>query len=64
MFRWFVGLGVDDRVWEGTVFFANRDQLLEQTLLLDFFNHVLMLADWAGLPSDGNFSVDGTMIEA
>ncbi len=64
LFRWFVGLGVDDRVWERTVFCANRDRLLEQTLLRDFFNRVLMLADWAGLTSDEHFSVDGTMIEA
>jgi len=64
LFRWFVGLGVDDRVWERTVFCANRDRLLEQTLLRDFFDRVLMLADWAGLTSDEHFSVDGTMIEA
>jgi transposase len=64
LFRWFVGLGVDDRVWERTVFCANRDRLLEQTLLRDFFRRVLVLADWAGLTSDEHFSVDGTMIEA
>lgn len=64
LFRWFVGLGVDDRVWERTVFCANRDRLLEQMLLRDFFNRVLMLADYAGLTSDEHFSVDGTMIEA
>ena len=64
LFRWFVGLGVDDRVWERTVFCANRDRLLEQTLLRQFFDQVLALADWAGLTSDEHFSVDGTMIEA
>lgn len=64
LFRWFVGLGVDDRVWERTVFCANRDRLLEQTLLRQFFDQVLALADWAGLVSDEHFSVDGTMIEA
>lgn len=64
LFRWFVGLGVDDKVWERTVFCANRDRLLEETLLRDFFNRVLALADYAGLTSDEHFSVDGTMIEA
>lgn len=64
LFRWFVGLGVDDAVWERTVFCANRDRLLEQTLLRQFFDRVLGVADWAGLVSDEHFSVDGTMIEA
>ncbi len=64
LFRWFVGLGVDDRIWERTVFCANRDRLLEQTLLRQFFDQVLALADWAGLTSGEHFSVDGTMIEA
>jgi transposase len=64
LFRWFVGLGVDDVVWERTVFCANRDRLLEQTLLRQFFDRVLGIADWAGLVSDEHFSVDGTMIEA
>ena len=64
LFRWFVGLGVDDRVWERTVFCANRDRLLEASLLREFFDRVLMLSSWAGLVSDEHFSVDGTMIEA
>lgn len=64
LFRWFVGLGVDDRMWERSVFCANRDRLLEQTLLRQFFDQVLSLANWAGLVSDEHFSVDGTMIEA
>ena len=64
LFRWFVGLGVDERVWERSVFCANRDRLLEETLLREFFKRVLMLASWANLTSDEHFSVDGTMIEA
>lgn len=64
LFRWFVGLGVDDPVWDRSVFCANRDRLLEETLLRKFFDHVLLLADFAGLASDEHFSVDGTMIEA
>jgi transposase len=64
LFRWFVGLGVDDPVWERSTFCANRDRLLEETLLRQFFDHILNLAEWAGLVSDEHFSVDGTMIEA
>lgn len=64
LFRWFVGLGVDDAVWERTVFCANRERLLEQNLLRQFFDRVLGVAEWAGLVSDEHFSVDGTMIEA
>lgn len=57
---------MDDAVGVGThrVFCANRDRLLEQTLLRQFFDRVLGIADWAGLVSDEHFSVDGTMIEA
>lgn len=64
LIRLFVGLVVDDRAWERTVFYASRDRLLEQTLLRDFFRLVLALANWAGLTSYEHFSVDGTMIEA
>lgn len=64
LFRWFVGLGVDDVVWERSVFCANRDRLLDESLLRQFFDCVLGVADWAGLVSDEHFSVDGTMIEA
>lgn len=64
LFRWFVGLGVDERIWERSVFCTNRDRLLEQTLLRQFFDRVLSLANWAGLLSDEHYSVDGTMIEA
>ncbi len=64
LFRWFVGLGIDDPVWERSTFCANRDRLLEETLLRQFFDRVVALADWAGLVSDEHFSVDGTMIDA
>lgn len=64
LFRWFVGLGVDDPVWERTVFCANRDRLLEQSLLRMFFDRVLDLAKFHDLCSDEHFSVDGTMIDA
>lgn len=64
MYRWFVGLGIGDPVWERSVFCANRDRLLEKNLLSLFFSRVVALADWAGLVSNEHFSVDGTMIEA
>jgi len=64
LFRWFVGLGVDDPVWDRTVFSINRDRLLGTDLAREFFNRVLYLAEWQGFVSDEHFSVDGTLIEA
>jgi transposase len=64
LFRWFVGLGIDDAVWDRTVFSINRDRLLGSELAREFFNRVLYLAEWQGFVSDEHFSVDGTLIEA
>jgi transposase len=64
LFRWFVGLGIDDPVWDRTVFCANRDRLLSKTLAREFFDRVLAIAEWRDLVSDEHFSVDGTLIEA
>jgi transposase len=64
LFRWFVGLGIDDPVWDRTVFCANRDRLLSEGSARDFFERVLAIAEWQDLVSDEHFSVDGTMIEA
>lgn len=64
LFRWFVGLGIDDAVWDRTVFSINRDRLLDSELAREFFNRVLYLAEWQGFVSDEHFSVDGTLIEA
>jgi transposase len=64
LYRWFVGLGVDDVVWDRTVFSINRDRLLGTDLAREFFNRVLYLAEWQGFVSDEHFSVDGTLIEA
>lgn len=64
LFRWFVGLGVDDPVWDRTVFSINRDRLLGTDLAREFFNRVLYLAEWQGFVSDEHFSVDGTLIDA
>jgi transposase len=64
LFRWFVGLNMDETVWVPTVFTKNRDRLLEGDIAEKFFAHVLDQARMAGLLSDEHFSVDGTLIEA
>lgn len=64
LFRWFVGLEIDDRVWVPTVFTKNRDRLLEADVAHAFLNGVLNLARKERLLSDEHFTVDGTLIEA
>ncbi|HUZ64846.1 MAG TPA: IS5 family transposase [Acetobacteraceae bacterium] len=64
LFRWFVGLSVDDPVWVPTVFSKNRDRLLEGDIAAAFMSAVLDLPQVKGLLSDEHFSVDGTLIQA
>jgi transposase len=64
LFRWFVGLEMDDRVWAPTVFTKNRDRLLEGEVAEAFFEQVLAEARKRKLLSDEHFTVDGTLIEA
>jgi transposase len=64
LFRWFVGLEMDDRVWDVTVFTKNRDRLLDGEIAEAFFEAVLVQARSSGLLSDEHFTVDGTLIEA
>jgi transposase len=64
LFRWFVGLNMDEAVWVPTVFSKNRDRLMEGEIAEKFFHQVLEQANAAGLVSDEHFSVDGTLIEA
>jgi transposase len=64
LFRWFVGLSVDDPVWVPTVFSKNRDRLLEGDIAAAFMTQVLNLPRVRGLMSDEHFSVDGTLIKA
>jgi transposase len=64
LFRWFVGLGMDDPVWVPTVFTKNRDRLLEGEVAEAFFNLVLEQARKRCLLSSEHFTVDGTLIEA
>jgi transposase len=64
MFRWFVGLGIDDPVWVPTVFTKNRDRLLTTDMSRKVMAAILAHRDVAPLLSDEHFSVDGTLIKA
>ena len=63
LFRWFVGLNMDDRVWDATTFTKNRDRLLRDEIAAEFFAAVLALARTQELLSDEHFTVDGTLVE-
>src|SRR5882762_8774533 len=64
LFRWFVGLGMDDAVWSPTTFSKNRDRLLDGDIAAAFFDAILIHADTERLLSDEHFTVDGTLLEA
>ena len=64
LFRWFVGIALDDGVWDHSVFSKNRDRLLAHEVIEAFFAEVMALADRQGLLSREHFSVDGTLIQA
>lgn len=64
LYRWFVGLDMDDLVWDHSSLTKNRDRLLNETVARTFFRNVLELAEWQGLVSSEHFTVDGTLIEA
>ena len=64
LFRWFVGLGMDDEVWVPETFSTNRDRLLEGEIAHVFFQAVLEEARSRDLLSDDHFTVDGTLLEA
>ena len=64
LFRWFVGLNLDDQVWDATVFTKNRDRLLEADVAKEFLAHVVEQARARSLTSDEHFTVDGTLLEA
>ena len=64
LFRWFVGLGVDERVWDATVFTKNRERLLAGEVASRFLARLVGLAAVRRLLSREHFSVDGTLIEA
>lgn len=64
LYRWFVGLRMDEAVWDVTVFTKNRERLLAGEVAEEFFQAVLRQAERSGLLSDEHFTVDGTLIEA
>ena len=64
LFRWFVGLGIEDAVWDATTFTKNRDRLLEGDMAAQFLAAVLSQDKVKGLLSSEHFSVDGTRLEA
>jgi transposase len=64
LYRWFVGLSMDDPIWSPTTFSKNRERLLESDVAGAFFDGVLAQARAAGLLSDEHFTVDGTLLEA
>jgi IS5 family transposase len=64
LFRWFIGLNLDEEVWDATTFTKNRDRLLEADVAKQFLAEVVELARAKGLVSDEHFTVDGTLLEA
>jgi transposase len=64
LFRWFVGLNMDDAIWDATVFTKNRQRLLDGDIADGFFAAVLKQARQRDLLSDEHFTVDGTLLEA
>ena len=64
LFRWFVGLGMDDAVWSPSTFSKNRDRLLEGDIAAVFFEAILIHAETERLLSDEHFTVDGTLLES
>ena len=64
LFRWFVGVAIDEAVWDHSVFSKNRDRLLEHDVIGQFFREVVGLAEKHGLLSKEHFSVDGTLLQA
>lgn len=63
LFRWFIGLSMDDAVWVPTVFSKNRERLIEHDAVVEFFNEVLHIAEQKNWLSGEHFSVDGTLIQ-
>ena len=64
LFRWFVGLSIDDSVWNHSVFSKNRDRMIEHDVVIELFNATVDMARARDLLSGEHFSVDGTQIKA
>ncbi len=63
LFKWFVGLGIDEKVWDHSVFSQNQDRLISSDIA-KFLENIQQQAGKAGLLSNEHFTVDGTLIEA
>jgi transposase len=64
LYRWFIGLSMDDKIWVPTVFTKNRHRLIEHDAIVAFFNEVINTAEKKRWLSGEHFSVDGTLIQA
>jgi len=64
LFRWFVGLSIDDSVWNHSVFSKNRERMIDNDIAIDLFNATVDMAQAKDLLSGEHFSVDGTQIKA
>jgi len=64
LFRWFVGLNIDDPVWDHSTFSFNRERLFDAEIAQRFFENTVLLAKLGELVSDEHFSVDGSLLEA
>ena len=64
LFRWFVGLSMDDEIWNHSVYSKNRERILNSDFALMFLQSICSQAKEAGLLSDDHFTVDGTLIES
>ena len=64
LYRWFIGLSMDDSVWVPTVFTKNRERLIKHDAVIEFFNEVVNIAKKKDWLSGEHFSVDGTLIQA
>src|SRR6516165_7278380 len=64
LFRWFVGLNLDEEVWDATTFTKNRDRLMDADVAKEFLAQVVEQARVQGWTSDEHFTVDGTLLEA
>jgi transposase len=64
LFRWFVGLNIDDAVWDHSTFSFNRERLFDEEVAQRFFENTVLQAQLRGLTSDEHFSVDGTLLDA
>lgn len=64
LFKWFLGLAIDDKVWDHSTFSQNQDRLIDTDIARKFMERIQAQAEKAGLLSKEHFSVDGTLIEA